>query len=268
DAAPQGADLHRRGTGGVPPRRTLRSRQRRDRRLSGARGGLRTEVGGEGDRQGPARDLGLRVGVPDEPAQSDARARGRNGLRHGEPSGELRLVERREGDRGLRRRRLGARAAAGGSAARGDLPQRASRDAGKAGRMSELDVTLRDGRTLHVYDSGDPDGRVVVEHHGTPGSGLVYPPDLALGRARALRIGSYDRAGYGGSTPNPGRSVVDVVPDIDDVVEALEVERYVTLGGSGGCPHSFACGARSERCIAAAAIASPTPYEAEGLDWL
>jgi len=134
--------------------------------------------------------------------------------------------------------------------------------------MSELDVTLRDGRTLHVYDSGDPDGRVVVEHHGTPGSGLVYPPDLELGRERGLRIVSYDRAGYGGSTPNPGRSVVDVVPDIDDVVEALKVERYVTLGGSGGCPHSFACGARSERCIAAAAIASPTPYEAEGLDWL
>jgi pimeloyl-ACP methyl ester carboxylesterase len=134
--------------------------------------------------------------------------------------------------------------------------------------VTELDVTLRDGRTLHVYDYGEPDGNVLIEHHGTPGSGLAFPRDLELARERGLRSIRYDRAGYGGSTPNPGRSVVDVVADIDDVLDALGIERYVTLGGSGGCPHSFACGARSERCLAAAAIAAPTPYPAEGLDWL
>jgi pimeloyl-ACP methyl ester carboxylesterase len=134
--------------------------------------------------------------------------------------------------------------------------------------MSELDVTLRDGRTLHVYDEGDPNGNVVVQHHGTPGSGLGFPPDNERGRERGLRIIRYDRAGYGGSTPKPGRSVVDVVADIEDVLDAFDVERYVSLGGSGGCPHSFACGARSERCLAAGAIAAPTPYPAEGLDWL
>jgi pimeloyl-ACP methyl ester carboxylesterase len=134
--------------------------------------------------------------------------------------------------------------------------------------MTELDVTLRDGRTLHVYDDGDPDGNVVVSHHGTPGSGIGYEPDLELARERGLRMIAYDRAGYGSSTPKPGRSVVDVVADIDDVVAELDVERYVSIGASGGCPHSLACGARSERCLAAAAIASPTPYPAEGLDWM
>lgn len=134
--------------------------------------------------------------------------------------------------------------------------------------MNELDVTLRDGRTLHVYDYGEPDGHVVVQHHGTPGSGLAYPPDVAKAGERGLRAITYDRAGYGGSTPNPGRSVADVVPDIEDVLDALGVERYVSVGGSGGCPHSFACGALSARCLAAAAIAAPTPYPADGLDWL
>lgn len=134
--------------------------------------------------------------------------------------------------------------------------------------MTELDVTLGDGRTLHVYDDGDPNGNVVVQHHGTPGSGLGYPPDNERGRERGLRIVRYDRAGYGGSTPKPGRSVVDVVADIEDVLDELGIERYVSLGGSGGCPHSFACGARSDRCLAAGAIAAPTPYPAEGLDWL
>jgi len=133
--------------------------------------------------------------------------------------------------------------------------------------MTELDVTLRDRRTLHVYDDGDPDGNVVVLHHGTPGSGVAYAPDVELARERGLRYLAYDRAGYGGSTPNPGRAVADVVPDIDDALAALGVERYASLGGSGGCPHSFACGARSERCIAAAAIAAPTPYPADGLEW-
>lgn len=133
--------------------------------------------------------------------------------------------------------------------------------------MIELDVTLRDGRTLHVYDHGEGD-RVVVQHHGTPGSGLAYPPDVAKAGERGLRAITYDRAGYGSSTPNPGRSVADVVPDIEDVLDALGVERYVSVGGSGGCPHSFACGALSGRCLAAAAIAAPTPYPADGLDWL
>jgi pimeloyl-ACP methyl ester carboxylesterase len=132
----------------------------------------------------------------------------------------------------------------------------------------ELDVALRDGRTLHVYDHGEPDAHVVVQHHGTPGSGLAYPPDVAKASERGLRAITYDRAGYGGSTPNPGRSVADVVPDIEDVLDALGVERYVSVGGSGGCPHSFACGALSDRCLASAAIAAPTPYPAEGVDWL
>jgi pimeloyl-ACP methyl ester carboxylesterase len=135
--------------------------------------------------------------------------------------------------------------------------------------MSERDVTLRDGRTLHVYDHGEPDGHAVVEHHGTPGSGLTFRPDLELARERGLRIVSYDRAGYGGSTPKPGRSVADVAADIEDVADALGIDRFATLGGSGGCPHSFACGALlGGRCVASAAVASPAPWGAAGLDWL
>jgi pimeloyl-ACP methyl ester carboxylesterase len=135
--------------------------------------------------------------------------------------------------------------------------------------VSELDVTLRDGRTLHVYDEGDPNGAVVVEHHGTPGSGVSYAPDNELARERGLRLIAYDRAGYGGSTPNPGRVVADVANDIADVLDALQVDRFATIGGSGGGPHTLALGALlADRCVGVAAIASPTPWEAEGIDWL
>ena len=41
-----------------------------------------------------------------------------------------------------------------------------------------------------------------------------------------------------------------------------------SVGSSGGAPHSIACAALlPDRVIAAAAIASPAPIDAEGLDW-
>jgi pimeloyl-ACP methyl ester carboxylesterase len=135
--------------------------------------------------------------------------------------------------------------------------------------VSERDVTLRDGRTLHVFDDGDPEGFVVVDHHGTPGSGLTYAPDVELARERGLRLISYDRAGYGDSTPKPGRVVADIANDVVDVLDALAVEHFASIGASGGAPHSLALGAMvPERCRAVAAIACPTPWGVDGIDWL
>ena len=135
--------------------------------------------------------------------------------------------------------------------------------------MSERDVTLRDGRKLHIYEDGDPDGVAVVVHHGTPGSGLLYPPEVEDARTRGLRLIGYDRAGYGGSTPKPGRIVADVAADIEDVLDALGVDRFASVGGSGGGPHTLALGALlADRCVGTCAIAAVAPWEAEGLDWL
>lgn len=135
--------------------------------------------------------------------------------------------------------------------------------------MNERDITLRDGRTLHVYESGDLGGEVVFVHHGTPGSGRPYPPDVEKARAQGVRLVSYDRAGYGTSSPRPGRDVAAVAEDIAGVADALGVERFASVGGSGGGPHTLAVGALlGDRCVATCAVASPAPWQAEGLDWL
>lgn len=135
--------------------------------------------------------------------------------------------------------------------------------------MTELDVTLADGRTLHVYDEGDPQGRAVVVHHGTPSSGRLFPAQVDDARARGIRLLGYDRPGYGGSSTQPGRSVGDAPADVAELLDALDVDRFASWGHSGGGPHSLACAALlPDRCIAAAALASPAPYGAEGLDWL
>jgi pimeloyl-ACP methyl ester carboxylesterase len=132
-----------------------------------------------------------------------------------------------------------------------------------------FDVPLADGRTLHAFETGDPDGVAVVYHHGTPTSGLqarTWAVDAAVKRIRLL---SYDRAGYGESSRRAGRSVADVAADIAGLVDHLGIDRFHTWGVSGGGPHTLACAALlPDRVISAATIASAAPYDAQGLDFL
>lgn len=135
--------------------------------------------------------------------------------------------------------------------------------------MTELDVTLGDGRTLHVYDEGDPQGVTVVVHHGTPSSGRLDGAHVEDARVRGIRLIGYDRPGYGASSAQPGRSIGDAAADVAELLDAFDVGRFATWGHSGGGPHSLACAALlPERCVAAAALASVAPYDVEGLDWL
>jgi len=87
--------------------------------------------------------------------------------------------------------------------------------------------------------------------------------------ARGIRLLSYDRPGYGGSDPAPGRAVADAAADIAAIAETLGIERFAVHGGSGGGPHALACAAQLPgRVVAAASLAGVAPWEAEGLDWL
>ncbi len=135
--------------------------------------------------------------------------------------------------------------------------------------MTEFDVTLRDGRALHVYDEGDPQGVAVVTHHGTPSSGRLHSSHIDDAGARGIRLIGYDRPGYGASSAQPGRSVGDAAADVAELLGAFGVDRFATWGHSGGGPHALACAALvPERCVAAATLASVGPYGVEGLDWL
>src|SRR4051794_41416932 len=133
----------------------------------------------------------------------------------------------------------------------------------------EHDVTTPDGRTLRVLDVGADDGPVLVVHHGTPGARPLYRTEVDSAAEPGLRLVAYDRPGYGGSTPSPGRSVVDAATDVATILDALGVERFATYGGSGGGPHALACAAvLPERCAAAVTLAGVAPFDAPDLDWL
>jgi len=125
------------------------------------------------------------------------------------------------------------------------------------------------GRKLRVMEAGEPDGTPVLAHSGTPGSALLYDAWVEDARSRGIRLIGYDRPGYGGSTPRPGRTVASAAEDIAAICRALGLKRVMVWGHSGGGSHALACAALLPNLVAAAAaLSTPAPREADGLDWL
>lgn len=133
----------------------------------------------------------------------------------------------------------------------------------------ERDVRLADGRVLRAYDSGaDAATRLVLAwHHGSPQTGAPLEPVLAAAAARGIRVLSYGRPSYGGSTANPGRDVASSAADVVAVADALGVDRFASMGASGGAPHALAGAAlRPDRVIGVVALAGLAPYT-KAFDW-
>jgi len=130
-------------------------------------------------------------------------------------------------------------------------------------------VQTSDGRTLNVAEDGDKNGKPVFALHGTPGSILLCGLHVMDASRRGIRLISYDRAGYGGSSPHPGRKVASAAGDVATIADSLGLERFAVWGISGGGPHALGCAALlRDRVVATASLASPAPYPSEGLDWL
>ena len=130
-------------------------------------------------------------------------------------------------------------------------------------------ITRPDGRNIDFLVAGPADGLPLVLHEGTPVGLVLYPPTAQAARIRGLRVVIAARPGYEGSTPRPGRRVVDVAEDTAAVLDELGADTFVTVGWSGGGPHALACAtALPGRCLAATSIAGVAPYQAQGLDWL
>lgn len=130
-------------------------------------------------------------------------------------------------------------------------------------------ISIDDGRQIQIIEAGYPTGVPVLVHNGTPGSRLLYHRWVTDAESRGIRLISYDRPGYGGSTPQPGRTVASAAADVAAIARELKLNRLSVWGISGGGPHALACAALLPDLVAAAAaLASPAPYQADGLEWL
>jgi len=130
-------------------------------------------------------------------------------------------------------------------------------------------INLPDGRHVDMDVSGPEDGIPLVFHHGTPGSVRQFRGMQRAAHERGLRLVTFSRPGYGDSTRQPGRRVVDAAADVAAVLAHLGAPRCVVAGWSGGGPHALATGARLAQQVAGVlCIAGVAPYDAQGLDFL
>lgn len=135
-------------------------------------------------------------------------------------------------------------------------------------RLAEHEVVMVDGRRLAVEVSGAPDGSAVFLLHGTPGSRSGPKPRSGILYRLGIRLISYDRPGYGGSTRDPGRTVADAAHDVSAIADQLGIGRFSVVGRSGGGPHALACAALlPHRVLRTAVLVGLAPSNAAGLNW-
>jgi len=133
----------------------------------------------------------------------------------------------------------------------------------------ERDVAVSGGRTVRAYDTGggDPGELTVVWHHGSPHTGALLPQLLSAASEHGIRLVTYARPSYGGSTPRSGRDVASAADDVAEVAAALGVGRLAVMGASGGGPHALACAALlADRVTAAVCLAGLAPFSQDE-DW-
>jgi pimeloyl-ACP methyl ester carboxylesterase len=103
--------------------------------------------------------------------------------------------------------------------------------------LTEKFVVLPDGRRLRAVTAGEGNGPLVVFEAGmsAPAASWVHTQRQVSARTRTL---SYDRAGYGGSDPDPqDRTLERIADDLTSLLDAIDETRPVVLvGHSWGGP--------------------------------
>jgi pimeloyl-ACP methyl ester carboxylesterase len=106
-----------------------------------------------------------------------------------------------------------------------------------------LTIDLPDGRVLGYSDDGDPSGRAVILHPGTPETSVMgrWAHDAAV--SAGVRLLSVDRPGYRGSTPTTEASLGRTGADTAAMAAGIGLREYAVVGLSGGGPFAVATAA-------------------------
>jgi pimeloyl-ACP methyl ester carboxylesterase len=137
-----------------------------------------------------------------------------------------------------------------------------------AGPGRDGHVVLDDGRILEYWEGGDPAGRAVIYHPGTPVTRVLgrWGHDAAL--AAGARLVTVNRPGYGGSTTVRTPSLQSVDRDTVALARQLGLDSFAVFGSSGGGPYATATALAANGAVGALGIVGGTgPWrELEGPD--
>ncbi|MER7249525.1 alpha/beta hydrolase [Kribbella sp. NPDC000426] len=116
-------------------------------------------------------------------------------------------------------------------------------------------IVFADDRVVDVWEGGDPAGSPVVFQHGTPSSRLQASLGDAAAKSCGVRLISFSRPGYGGSTYT-APSLASVAHDTLQVADQLGVGEFAVLGASGGGPYAIATGIADPQRVSAVGLAA------------
>jgi pimeloyl-ACP methyl ester carboxylesterase len=113
-----------------------------------------------------------------------------------------------------------------------------------------------DGRTVGIYEYGEPAGAPVMVLHGTPacGAGFAWADEPA--RERGLRLIAPDRPGVGLSSPLDHWTVADYPAQLGALADAMEIDRFAVWGYSGGGPYAAASAALMPKRLTTVVVAA------------
>jgi pimeloyl-ACP methyl ester carboxylesterase len=118
-------------------------------------------------------------------------------------------------------------------------------------------VTLGDGRCLEYVDLGSSAGTPVVLFHGSPATAGQARIVAEPARQHGIRLLATSRPGYGASTATlPG--LASVAADVLELADQLGLDRFATMGLSGGGPFALAVAAVAPDRVTVVAVHAGT----------
>ena len=130
-------------------------------------------------------------------------------------------------------------------------------------------LNLADGRNLAYSVWGAPGAPAVLYCHGFPTNRReldLLQPKLDQHTVNA-RVVALNRPGYGASTFQVNRAILDWPSDVAEAADQLGIGRFAVLGVSGGSPYALACAwAMADRVVKVGIVAGVGPIEATGME--
>jgi pimeloyl-ACP methyl ester carboxylesterase len=125
---------------------------------------------------------------------------------------------------------------------------------------------LSDGRKIDFWEGGDPDGRAVLFHGGTPCTNVFGRWGHEAALSHGVRLVAQNRPGYGGSAlPEGAPSLLRTGQDTAELARLLGLDEYAVLGTSGGGPFAVATAvADPARARAVGVVAGVGPWRQLG----